>query len=77
MRPSGTEKDRWEEPLCDSGEYPELSFPLWRLSVGHAAFEAALTGFAAIGRSLIDERQFSRFSHTWGRLAKQEVFGYS
>jgi hypothetical protein len=56
MRPSGTEKDRWEKPLCDSGEYPELSFPLWRLSVGHAAFEAALTGFAAIGRSLIDER---------------------
>jgi len=51
MRPSGTEKigggSRFENKLdfiVDRGEYPELSLPLWRLSVGHAALEAALTG---------------------------------
>ena len=33
----------------------------------HAALEAASTGFAAIARSLIDER-YSRINHTWGRL---------
>jgi hypothetical protein len=66
MRPSWDGEDRrgscFENKLDFIGEYPEL---LWRLSVGHAALELALL-------PLGDPPE-----HTWRRLAKQEVFGYS
>jgi hypothetical protein len=44
--------------------------------IRHAALKAASTGYAAIARFLIDERYFARINHTWGRLAKREVFRY-
>jgi hypothetical protein len=79
MRLSGTEKigggSRLENKLDFIGEYPELSLPL----SGAFPWATRLLKLLCCQWEIPDRQEIvlPTLTHTWGRLANQEVFGYS